>query len=55
VGHPVAPSRGSLRQHRKAADLSPASITRGFAAAMLRKVVVDYVPKHEHEALQADM
>jgi hypothetical protein len=51
----LAPQRGTLYAKRKAAKLDASPFTRGFAAAMLRKVVVEWVSKEDHEKLHADI
>jgi hypothetical protein len=46
------PKAGVLRVHKKAPKREAKPVTRGFAAAMIRKVVEQWVPKHEHEAFK---
>ncbi len=41
-----------LRIHQKAPKRDATAITRGFSAALIRKVCLSWVPKHEHEELK---
>ncbi len=42
-----------LRVHRKAPQRKPIAITRGFSAALIRKVCSSWVPKWEHAEFKA--
>lgn len=48
----LAPKNNVLREHRKAPKREPKETGRPFAAAMIRRVVDNWVPKHEHDALK---
>ncbi len=43
------PKSNVLRVHRKAPKREATQVSRGFSAAMIRKVCETWVPKHEHE------
>lgn len=51
----LAPRHKVLRVVRKAPSLSPASMSRGFAAAMIQHVLRTYVPRADLEKVQAEI